>query len=265
MKCGKCGYVYVGNFCPKCGEKAVSEYTERLRSPINSVYKASTADNNKKEIVRDNKLIEKNTQNYNPYQNDDSFESPKTPVYYPPAQYSEPKKKEMSVGKIVAIVLSIVFGALILLYALPFGMFFLFDGIDTARNNMIKSQDDSTVHIASDKVEIGDFVYSLTDIKFNDTYKEEKAGKDYEFLIADVNIKNISDDREYIDAEISCYADNYLYIEYSGIDFNRELNSGMTEVATLVFKIPKDRNKLVIDFSVSDEWSTDRSLKFNIE
>lgn len=258
MKCSNCGYVFVGNFCPKCGEKAsdkVSDY--RFNNPVNSVYTEPEAKKTTPESTYPQSCVpEARVYSENPYNQPNPY-----PVYTQPA----PKKKEMSTGKIVALVLSITFGALILLYALPFGMFFLFDGIDTAHNNLIKSQDENTVHIVSDKVEIGDFVYSITDTKFTDTYKEEKAGKGYEFFIADVNIENSSDDREYVDAEISCYADNFLFIEYSGADFNRELNSGMTEAATLVFKIPKDRKKLVLDFSVYDEWANDRSLKFNIE
>ncbi len=286
MKCLNCGYVYVGNFCPRCGAKAdKNSAPKEYGAPVNSMnYKAEKkpeynayykpSEDKKPEPAPEVKTEVKpevkpepapccnNAQAYVPQ----NGYPPYPPVYAAPVCASHPPKKEMSTGKIVALVLSITLGAAVLLSALPIGAMCCLMGAETAGENYVKHADKvKSAYKIGSKVKQGDFEYSIDKIEYKKSYMDKKAKKGYHFLNAYIKIKNISEYREYINAEITCYAGDLLIEEKNSPDIYRTLESGKTMIVRYVYEVPVNPDELILDFSVTDDYITDRYFKFEIE
>ncbi len=276
MKCTECGYVYVGNFCPRCGAKAdkkcapkeygapvnIMNHQTEKKPDYNSYYQP---EENKKTEVKPEPKPARYNNNAQAVPPRDFYYPPK-PVYPPAYAVPQPPKKEMSTGKIVALVLSITLGAALLLSALPFGIMIGFMGAEQAGENSIRHADKAKpAYKTTAKVKQGDFEYSIDRIEYKNSYKDKKAKKGYHFLNAYIKIKNVSDEREYVNAEITCYADELLIEEKNLPDTYRTLESGKAMIVRYVYEVPKETGELVLDFSVSDDFIVDRYFKFEIE
>ncbi len=257
MRCMNCGYVYVGNFCPKCGKKAVdSKNKTELNAPMNSVYSKPERNMNEPKTV--NTPVREEV-DYRQTPSDDI----QRPVYPQPA----PPKKGWTSGKIVALVVPLALAALLLMYAVPLGIFFVTDSIDNAKSEFYKNKDKNTAPYSSDaKVKMGSFEYSLENISFSDKYKCKTADKGYEYLFVDVKAKNTSEDDAEVFASFTCYADKVLVNNLSEADYGNELEPDMAEMFNLVFKVPKDRDKVLLNISVDeDNMLFSRNVKFEIK
>ena len=274
MKCGNCGHIFNGNFCPKCGTKAVNEAEKTIEEnkfgSINqneeNPYEQSYSDSQETRTPEAPSYTTPPvapSYNQNVYQNNNQQNTVNVPYQY--QQYQQiPPKKPMTGGKIAATVVGIVLAVVVLIYIVPFGFIICVSTIDNAGSEFITSQDLTAVYSTDETVDMGDFSYSVDNISYTDTYGNDKAGDGYEFLKVDVIIKNTSDISEYVDAEINLYTDDFLYESFNSPDPNRYLDVGKSEIVTYVYKIPKQRESVELSFSVTDDFANDRNFRYQI-
>ncbi|MCH5304676.1 MAG: DUF4352 domain-containing protein [Ruminococcus sp.] len=274
MKCSNCGHIFEGNFCPQCGTKVIKDVEKPLKK---NIHEPMTVNRAKEE----NPYAERYSEPKAPetFEQPKYTEPPKAPVYtqpvsgqqyqqntaVPPYQYPQyPTKKPMSGGKIAAMIVGIVLAVVIAIYAVPFGFIMCVSSIDKAGEDLLSSQDSNAVYSSDETVDLGSFRYSINNISSSDTYEKEKAGDGYEFIKIDVIIKNITQKQEFVDADINCYVDDYLYDSINLPEYNRDLGDGKSEIVTFVYKVPKEHKAIELCFTTYEDFLYGRNFKFLI-
>lgn len=242
MICKNCFNEYTGNFCPKCGAKAeaVPDTNVTEQNPYSNAYEEyeqnySAYDYNQPEP-------QENTQ-YNPPQ------PPKVPMYQPQYYNYNPQIPKKSSGPKVLSIIALVLSACAFIISCA-------SISNTDSESSYYDYDviaDDTENWVGEKVTSGNFEITATDSNTSDTYEGKKAKDGYEFLTVSFNVKNISDETDYFDCELNCYADKKYCKEVTTVSNDgytySKLPKGNTLEFDVVFEVPKDAISINVELT----------------
>lgn len=225
MKCKKCGNVFTGNYCNKCGAKAEIEPT-----PVNPYQFKNENAQPIPAPVQTNRYYNINT----------------------PQNKSQYKRTSKGVIALFLILASVF---LVMIIALPFGIIMLADKTSEHREE---------TYSINEKAVMGAFEYSLEDVSTAESFRNDKPESGYEFLKIKLKMKNISDTRESNYSEIELYVDDGLYDEYSDNYYLNDIDGGKFRISEFVYEIPKNRNNTELVIHDEEDFGLGKIIKFNI-
>ncbi len=259
MICKNCFNEYTGNFCPKCGAKAeaIPDTNVTEQNPYSNAYEEyeqnySTYDYNQPEP-------EVNTQ-YNPLQ------PPKVPMYQPQYYNYNPQIPKKSTAPKVLSIIAIVLSAIAFIISIS-AIESIVPQSSYYENDVI---DDDTKNWVGEKVTSGSFEITATDSNISDTYDGKKAKDGNEFLTVSFNVKNISDETDYFNFELNCYADKKYCKEVTSVSSyeysDSKLPKGNTLEFDVVFEVPKDAISIDVELThYKYEWYDEAVHTFMIK
>ncbi len=236
MICKKCLNEYTGNFCPKCGAKTeTASYTDVTEQNPYKEYEQNYSDYDYKQPE-----LQKNSQ-YN-------SQPSKTPMYQPQYyNYNPQVPKKFTAGKVLSII-AIVLSGLAFIISIS-----VMESIVPQSSYYDDEINDNTENWVGEKVTSGSFEITATENNNSDTYEGKKAKDEYEFLTVSFNVKNISDETDYFDCELNCYADKKYCKEVSSVsndDYTySKLPKGNILEFDVVFEVPKDSTSINVELT----------------
>ncbi len=244
MKCYNCGSDFEGNFCPRCGARAKS--TSAQENPYEHNY--TQVNNYQPADDHQPPTDYRQTQNCQPQET-----CPQN--YVQPLQYvpQVPANQGMSGGKIAALIISILFGVILIFCAIPFGCIMCLSGIE---NRYSDSHIDSSYYGMGSSVNAGNFVYSLTSAEYSNTYNGKKADDGKQFVTVNIEVRNTSDELFSNTVYYTLYDNNYLtneidttFPEYDSIT----LPPGKIGSFKIVYEISKQPESLELFMETEED------------
>ena len=167
------------------------------------------------------------------------------------------RKTEKHGFAIAGIVLSII--ALVICLVITGVKYFLYDTIAFPYDNNsteITGTENNTVVKIGETAIIDDIEITMTSIdeNFTDYYSYAYIDSDCRIVKANFEFKNLGEYAEYVSySDFSCYADKFECEEFYTVEdafFYEGVEPGETGVGTVYFEVPKDAEKLEIEFSL---------------
>ena len=194
---------------------------------------------------------------------------PPQPYQYHQYAYAEPPRKGWSAGKIVALVASILVAAVLFFYGIPIGI--MACGMMGEAGLSTNTEVDKTEHSITESVMIGKLAYSISDIKYTETFNNKKLDSGKTYLSLNVNIRNTDSEARSDFSEYKLYADNVSCKEYINPDLEdfsdaTEIDPGKTLSAELTFIVPADASKITLSVkNDSDDSGNSKQITFLID
>lgn len=166
------------------------------------------------------------------------------------------KKKAAKGFAVAGVVLSAI--ALVVCIVITGVKYFLYDSIAFSFDNNNETTSLETIEVAGigDTVSLDNVNITLLSIDYNftDYYSYAYVDDDCVIIKADFEFKNLGEYTEYISySDFNCYADKFECDSFYSVEdafFHSSLESGETGTGTVYFEVPKDAEKIQIEFSL---------------
>ena len=166
------------------------------------------------------------------------------------------KKKAAKGFAVAGVVLSAI--ALVVCIVITGVKYFLYDSIAFSFDNNNETTSLETIEVAGigDTVSLDNVNITLLSIDYNftDYYSYAYVDDDCVIIKADFEFENIGEQNEYVSySDFECFADKFECDEFSSVEdafFHSSLESGETGTGTVYFEVPKDSERIQIEFSL---------------
>lgn len=166
------------------------------------------------------------------------------------------KKKAAKGFAVAGIVLSAI--ALVVCIVITSVKYFLYDTIAFPLDNNNEITSSETIEVAGigDTVSLDNVNITLLSIDYNftDYYSYAYVDDDCVIIKADFEFENIGEYNEYVSySDFECFADKFECDEFYSVEdafFHSSLESGETGTGTVYFEVPKDSERIQIEFSL---------------